>query len=192
MTPIPTGMLTRKIQCQLSASVSTPPRITPTLPPPAATKPITPIAFARSPGSVKSVMISDSATAATTAPPSPCTARATTSTPCDSATPQASEAAVKSAMPATNRRRWPNRSPSRPPRSMKPPKVSMYALTTHASEASEKPRLSWIDGSATFTIVVSSTIIRSPMQRTISASQRCLRSMVMASPFGGVRSVSKG
>ena len=43
---------------------------------PAATNPKTPIALARSAGSVKRVMISESATAETTAPPSPCTARA--------------------------------------------------------------------------------------------------------------------
>ena len=35
------GMLTRKIQCQSSTSVSTPPSSTPMLPPPEATKPIT-------------------------------------------------------------------------------------------------------------------------------------------------------
>ena len=35
-----------------------------------------------------------------------------------------------------------------------------------------KPRSVLIDGSATFTIVVSSTIIKVPRQRTISASQR--------------------
>ena len=49
---------------------------TPMLPPPAATKPKTPIAFARSAGSVNNVTISDNATADTTAPPRPCTARA--------------------------------------------------------------------------------------------------------------------
>ena len=59
-----------------------PPRSTPIDPPPAATKPKTPIAFARSAGSVNSVMISESATAETTAPPSPCTARAPTSISC--------------------------------------------------------------------------------------------------------------
>ena len=62
------------------------------LPPPAATKPKTPIAFARSAGSVNSVIISESATAETTAPPRPWTARAATSIPCDVARPQASEA----------------------------------------------------------------------------------------------------
>jgi hypothetical protein len=44
--------------------------------------------------------------------------------------------------------------------------VSRYALTTHASDASEKPRSSRIDGSATFTIVESSTIIKSARQST--------------------------
>src|SRR6267143_578969 len=48
----------------------------------------------------------------------------------------------------------------------------MYAFTTQTSEVSVKARSSRIDGRATFTIVVSRTIIRSPRQRTISASQR--------------------
>ena len=69
MTPI--GRLTRKIQCQLSTSVRTPPSSTPIVPPPERTKPKTPIAFARSAGSVNRFMISERATAETTAPPSP-------------------------------------------------------------------------------------------------------------------------
>jgi hypothetical protein len=104
---MPIGMLTRKIQCQLRRSVRTPPASTPIEPPPAATKPITPIAFARSPGSVNRVMISDSATAATTAPPSPWIARAPTSISCEVARPHAREATVKRATPETNTRRWP-------------------------------------------------------------------------------------
>ena len=48
-------------------------------PPPDITKPKKPIARARSPGSEKRSMISDSATADTAAPPSPWTARAATS-----------------------------------------------------------------------------------------------------------------
>ncbi len=72
------------------------------LPPPAATKPKTPIALARSVGSVKSITISDRATAETTAPPRPCTARATTSVSCEVARPQASEATVKSEIPIRN------------------------------------------------------------------------------------------
>ncbi len=107
MTPIPIGMLTRKIQCQLKRSVMTPPASTPIEPPPAATKPITPIAFARSPGSVNRVMISESATAATTAPPIPWIARAPTSISWDVASPQASEASVNRPTPSTKTRRWP-------------------------------------------------------------------------------------
>ena len=58
-----------------------------------------PIAFARSAGWVKSIMISDSATAETTAPPRPCTARAMTRNSCEPARPQASEETVNSAIP---------------------------------------------------------------------------------------------
>jgi hypothetical protein len=83
-----------------------------------------PIAFARSPGEVNMIMISDSATAETTAPPRPWIARAMTSTSCEPARPQASDDTVKSAMPLTKRRRCPNRSPRRPPSSRKPPNVS--------------------------------------------------------------------
>ncbi len=72
------------------------------MPPPAATKPKTPIAFARSPASVKRVMISESATAATIAPPKPWIARAVTSRPCVVESPHASEATVKSAIPVRN------------------------------------------------------------------------------------------
>ncbi|CFM14915.1 Uncharacterised protein [Bordetella pertussis] len=83
------------------------------------------MARARSAGSVNSVMISDRATAETTAPPRPCTARAATSMACPWAIPQASEASVNSVRPARNMRRWPSRSPSRPPSSRKQPKVSI-------------------------------------------------------------------
>ena len=60
--------------------------------------------------------------------------------PCAVDSPQASDATVNSRIPPTNKRRWPKWSPSRPPSSRKPPNVSMYALTTHASDVWEKPR----------------------------------------------------
>src|SRR6266699_4042998 len=62
----------------------------------------------------------------------------------------------------------------------------MYAFTTQTSEVSVKARSSRIDGRATFTIVVSRTIISSPKQRTMSASQRFRWSMPLVtiiSPF---------
>src|SRR5262249_13230094 len=183
-TAAPIGMLTRKIQCQFSLSVSTPPRRTPTEPPPAATKPKTPIAFARSAGSEKSVMISDSERDATTEPPSPWPALARTRRPWCVERPHVRDASVNSERPPRKSRRWPYRSPSRPPSRRKPPNVSRYAFTTHASLVSENPRSFWIDGSATFTIVVSRTIISEPAQRTERASQRWRLSMLMAPPNG--------
>lgn len=118
-------------------------------------------------------MISDSDTADTTAPPKPCTARAAISSVCEGATPHASDASVNTTRPARNMRRWPYRSPSRPPSSRQPPNVKRYALTTQTSAVPVKWRSAPIDGSATFTIVLSSTIISTPRHRTISAYQRC-------------------
>ena len=94
------------------------------LPPPAATKPKIPIAFARSAGSVNRPIISDSETADATAPPSPCTERAAINIPCVVERPHTSDAAVKSVMPARKSRRPPKRSPRRPPSRRKPPYVS--------------------------------------------------------------------
>ena len=92
---MPTGTFTRKIQCHEKSPVSTPPSSTPTAPPPDITKPKTPIALARSPGSVNSPMIRASATAETLAPASPCTARPTTRNDALGARPQTAEAIVK-------------------------------------------------------------------------------------------------
>src|SRR5215218_6234145 len=60
----------------------------------------------------------------------------------------------------------------RPASRSRPPKAIRYALTTQARALCEKPRSAWIEGSATFTIVASRTIISMPAHRTYSASQR--------------------
>jgi hypothetical protein len=120
----PIGKLTRKIQCQSRESVRMPPRVTPMLPPPAATNPKTPMALARSAGSVKSVIISESDTAEAIAPPTPCTARAASRSSWLVESPHTSDASVKSEIPMRNNRRCPKRSPRRPPRSRQPPYVS--------------------------------------------------------------------
>ena len=104
---MPIGTLTRKIQCQVSSPVSTPPSSTPTAPPPDITKPKTPIAFARSPGSENRPMIRASATAETAAPPSPCTARPTTRKAAVGANAQATDATVNAATPPSRTRRLP-------------------------------------------------------------------------------------
>jgi hypothetical protein len=85
----------------------TPPSSTPIDPPPAATNPKTPIAFARSAGSGNEVTTSESATAETIAAPRPCTARALIRVAGEVASPQPSEATVNTAIPVRNRRRWP-------------------------------------------------------------------------------------
>src|SRR4051794_24662965 len=111
-------------------------------------------------------------TDAWTAAPTPCRKRAPISAPWLGASPHRIDAAVKNTTPARNTRLRPNRSPSRPASRRKPPNVTRNAFTTHVRSACVKCRSAWIDGSATFTIVVSSTIISCARQTTTSASQR--------------------
>ena len=77
---IPIGTLMKKIQCQSTACVSTPPASSPSEPPPARMNVYTLIAIARSDGCGKSVTSRASTAAEATAPPSPWTNRATIST----------------------------------------------------------------------------------------------------------------
>lgn len=103
--------------------VRTPPSRTPTEAPPLITNAQMPIARARSEGSVKVVMMIASAAGAMMAPPTPCKARAATSSHWLPASPQRSEATVNSASPKANTLRLPNRSPALPPSKRNPPKV---------------------------------------------------------------------
>ena len=110
----PIGTLTKKIHCQLSASVRKPPRSRPNAPPPAAIAAHTPSALVRSTPSAKVVVMIDSAAGETSAAPRPCRPRATISDvdPCER--PDASEAMVNRTTPARKRRLRPNRSARRP------------------------------------------------------------------------------
>src|SRR5262245_61170254 len=132
----------------------------------------TPNARVRGGPSAKVVVISASAAGATSAPPAPCTARAVSKKASLLANPPASEAAENSSSPAMNMRRRPSRSPARPPSSSSPPKVSAYALTTHSRPDPEKPSARWICGSATLTMVASSTTINCAVARTSNARPR--------------------
>src|SRR3954471_1899471 len=111
-------------------------------------------------------------TDAWTAAPTPCRKRAPISAPWLGASPHRIDAAVKNTTPARNTRLRPNRSPSRPASRRKTPNVTRKAFTTQVRSACVKCRSAWIEGSATFTIVVSSTIISCARQTTTSASQR--------------------
>src|SRR5882762_9270629 len=63
-------------------------------------------------------------------------------------------------------------SPSLPPKSKNPLNVSMYAFTTQTKDVCVNCRSFLIDGSATFTIVVSRMIIRSPRHKISSVTHR--------------------
>ena len=120
-----TGMLTKKIQCQFTAWVSTPPASRPTAPPAEATNAKAPMARACSLGSGNIVTIMPRMTAEVIAPPTPCTNRAAIRTISLCARPQPSEARLKTVRPARNTRRRPSRSPSRPANSSSPPNAIM-------------------------------------------------------------------
>ena len=107
-----------------SSSVSAPPSSRPTAPPAPAMAPNTPNALPRSDGVVKIVASSDSAAGASSAPNTPCSARAPTSTPKLCAAPPMADATAKPSRPVTNARLRPNRSLMRPPSSSSEPKAS--------------------------------------------------------------------
>jgi hypothetical protein len=136
-----------------------------------------PIAWACSRGPGNIVTIMPRITAEVSAPPVPCANRAAMSISWFTANPQTSEAAVNTASPVRNTSRRPARSPSRPASSSSPANAIRYALTTQASPAWVNPRSAWMDGSATFTIVMSRTIISIPVHSTTRAIQR-LRSFI--------------
>ena len=126
----------------------------------------------RSRPSANVVIRSESAAGASSAPPSPCNARKPTSEPDDQAKPLSRELAAKRASPATNMRRRPSRSASRPPSSSAPPKKMAYAVITHCSPVSEKPRSDWIEGSATFTMATSRITMNCAVTMRAKALQR--------------------
>ena len=82
-----------------------------------------PRALLRSGPSSNVVVMIDNVAGEMKAAPRPWNARAVMSIAAEPASPQVSEATVNSARPTMNIRRRPRRSPARPPRSKKPPKV---------------------------------------------------------------------
>ena len=171
----PTGTFTKKIHCQESRLVSTPPSRRPTAPPPTATALQTPRAVVRSRPSANVVVRTERAAGVTSAPPSPCSARPATRIPAEPASPFISEAAENRTIPARNRRRRPMRSAARPPSMRKPPKASVYAFTIHCRLDGEKCSPRWIDGSATFTMVASRMTMNWAMPTITRTSQGLTR-----------------
>ena len=110
------------------------------------------------------------------AAPTPWMAREATSQPSVGARPIVAEASAKTTTPNRNMRRRPKMSPSRPPVTSSTAKVSVYALTVHSRAESDASKSRWIDGSATFTTVLSSMIMNSAKHIAPSVHQRRLSS----------------
>jgi hypothetical protein len=164
--------LTKKIHSHPRYLVRIPPNRTPAAAPLPPIAPQIPSALFRSAPSSKVVVMIDSVDGETIAAPSPCTARAATSTPVDAESPHTRDAIEKSVRPARNIRLRPRMSPARPPSRRKPPNVIAYAVITHWRPVSEKWRLRPIEGSATLTIDTSSTVMKKATQTSASACQR--------------------
>ncbi len=87
----------------------------------------------------------------------------------DGASPHAADAIVNTATPATNERRRPTRSVSRPHRMSEAAKTMLYALRTHdSSPIVVSVKDSRIDGKATLTIVASRKARKAPKLATRS------------------------
>ncbi len=109
---------------------------------------------------------------AISAPPTPCTARPTTSTQAVCAAAATIEPPISTTHPALKILRAPIRSDRRPPSSSSPPKAMTYALNTHCNSPCEKPRSFCISGSATPMIDVSMITMNCAVASTRSAHQR--------------------
>ena len=94
---------------------------------------------------------------------------------------------MKPIRPPASVREAPKRSDSVPLERRSAAKITTYPSTIHSSPAN--PACSWcpIDGKATFTTVVSSTITKKPTQAASNAARRGLDSLV---PAGWVRDVA--
>ena len=168
----PTGTFTRNTARQLVNCTSTPPSTCPATKPSDAVAPYIPSARVRRGPSGKPVVIRDSAAGATSAAPAPCTKREATSSTGSWARPPARDAAEKATSPAMNMRRRPNRSAARPPRISRPPNAIAYPVTIHCTDEPAKPSSRWIDGSATFTMLKSSTTMNAAVRIRASAGPR--------------------
>jgi hypothetical protein len=114
MAAMPTGMLIQNTLRQPAESTRAPPTIGPTATDRPNIEPQTPIALARSAGSVNTLVTIARATGLSMLPPTACSPRKAISQPSPGASEHASEPREKTARPVWNTRRRPIRSPSEP------------------------------------------------------------------------------
>jgi hypothetical protein len=168
----PTGTLIQKIERQPAQATSTPPSTGPTARLSPFTPAHTPIARARSRGSVKTFATMDSATGLSIDPPIACSARNATSSPIDGAIPHSSEPRLNSASPVWNVRRRPIRSAVEPDSMSRLASTRVYASIVHCRLDTDAPNSWRIDGSARFTIVLSSPTMNRLRQQIARTARR--------------------
>ena len=88
----------------------------------------------------------------------------------DLARPAAALVSVKSAMPTTKMSRRPQTSPKRPAGTRIKPKVSAYPASTHCSASLLSRRARSIDGTATLTMLTSSSVMKVATRPTATAT----------------------
>ena len=116
-------MLMKKIHCQPGPSTSRPPISQAAVAPIPPREPQMPRALLRSGPSSNVVMMIESAVGVMIAAPTPWNARAPISADGDQASPQRSDAPVKTTTPIMKTRRRPSRSAARPPSRSRPANV---------------------------------------------------------------------
>src|SRR4051794_2667984 len=171
----PSGMLIRKTRRQLYSSTSAPPSGGPSPAASAAAAPHRPTACERrSAGNACTTSASEAGTSS--AAPAACSTRAAVSIETEDATPQKSEATVKTTIPVVNIRRLPKRSASRPDTTRNAANTMLYAFSTHDSDSIELPwNDDWMLGNATLTIVASRNASSAPNDATSSAPVLSIR-----------------
>ena len=156
------------------------------------TAPHTPMARARSRWSVNVLVMIDMATGLSIDPPTACTIRKATSQPRLGARLQASEPTVNTARPAWKVFRRPIRSAVDPANISRLASTSVYASIVHCrpdtGECSSRP----IDGSATFTIVLSRPTMNRLMQQIARTSIRRWRLSPVRAVHLGLRRPGQG
>ncbi len=124
----------------------------------------------------------------TNAAPAPCAARAAISARMLVDSAQATDEAMNSAMPAANRRRRPNRSPSAAPVSSSTAKLRLKALTVHCSASIGAPKSARRVASAAVNTWVSSATMKDAS--AVTPSTQFFSSLALASCIASLRLVS--
>ena len=149
---------------------SQPPSVGPATVETPATAPHMPNAAPRLDGG-KIIVIVDSVCGVSSAPPRPCTIRKMIIWVGFCANPQAAEAAVKTISPIRKSCFGPYRSPRRPAVISRTAYTRMYAFKIHSTSDRPAFRCRLICGMATFTIVVSSRIMKKPRHSAVRINQ---------------------